>query len=276
MAKGRKKKFKGHKLVVKSNALVQTSRTTLGLAEMRAFSFFLAQINEPSAAKIVAGGEVELTFNKAEFCEMCGIEKGNGGNNRYLKETIKRLSQSTFEIERGIEGQPGYKWEVMTVLNYAALETMPETNETLTVTFNRRIVPYLFNLKSNFTTYQLGNVMELKSKHAFRLYEFFKSFNTRTITLYFGKIQKLLGVKYESAYELIRKVVEPALKDINRKTDLYISFEKIYTNGAITSIMFLITPHSEMVEVKEADVEIDDVGNNFVVYEDVEQLKLDI
>ena len=258
--KKRKKKFKGRKIIVKSNELLQLSRTDLSLAELRAFTYLLTQLDENALNEY---GDYALTFRKADFCDMVGIEVGNGGNNQYLKDTIKHLGKSGFEIERD------NKWEYFPVLSYASLENMEnaDTEETLTVSFSQRIAPLLFGLKKNFTTYQIENILNLKSKYAFRLYEFLKSFHQEKVTVYIQKLRDLFGVKYPKPNDLIRYTIEPAVKELNEKTDLYVTFEAIRTGRATSAVEFVV--HEQV-----RDDEFDEIV--FEEEDNVEQLRIDI
>jgi plasmid replication initiation protein len=61
-------------------------------------------------------------------------------------------------------------FEVLAMITNARYE-----NGTFSVTFNKRIAPYIIGMKSNYTSYSLANVLRFKCDYSFRIYELIKS-----------------------------------------------------------------------------------------------------
>ena len=84
--------------------------------------------------------------------------------------------------------------------------------------------PYLLKINGNFTMYSYDAVSEFKSRYSFRLYEFFKSAEG----MGFFKISLddailLLGDGCcKTKCEFIKRVLNPALKEINNHSDITI------------------------------------------------------
>jgi len=97
------------------------------------------------------------------------------------------------------------------------------------LSFHPDLKPYLLQLKNCFTQYALQNVLELKSKYAFRLYELAKQYQSigkRKFQI--DELRELLGLekgelKKWSAFK--EKVLEIAQREINKHTDIKISYE---------------------------------------------------
>lgn len=262
----RKKGFQGHSLVIKSNELVQLSQTTMTLGDLRAFTYLVTQIDRDNMY-FDAVGDLSVTFRKADFCQKVGILSGSGGNNKHLIDTLERLSQSIFKIESGatIDNIP-----VLSIASY------DKGAEKLTISFNKKILPHLINLKKNFTTYRFENVLPLKSRHAFRLYEFLKSFHQPSATVYIGKLMTIFGTNANAAV-IIRDCIRPAVKEINEKTDLYITFEKKKEGRTVTAIVFNISEQQQHAVADDDEEEVVFYGvPQSKTAPVVEQLALDI
>ena len=68
-----------------------------------------------------------------------------------------------------IEDDKG-NFEVLAMITNARYE-----NGVFTVTFNKVIAPYIINIKGNYTSYSLANVLRFKCDYSFRIYELIKS-----------------------------------------------------------------------------------------------------
>lgn len=112
------------------------------------------------------------------------------------------------------------------------------------LSFAPEMKPFLLNLKSRFTAIELTDVMQFTSVHAIRIYELLKQYENvgeRVMTI--DEIKSYCGVKshlnqyihFESRILLI------AQREINNKSDIKFTFEKIKHGRKIESIRFLIS-----------------------------------
>ena len=126
--------------------------------------------------------------------------------------------------------------------------------------------PYLIQVKSQFTSYNLKQVVHLKSTYAIRLYELLRQFfpvNSvrsgqkvafREITLI--DLREYLGVKkgrYAKFNEFKRNVLDRCQQELAKHTDLKLEYTLIRAGRRVNSIKFRIE-HNE----KFGDVENDD------------------
>ena len=235
-----KKRKKEKQIVVKDNSLIQISKLSMNLSEMKAFSYIIAQI--PNFNNIDEDGFI--SFRQADFCRACGIEIA-GRNYSNLKQTLRKLAQRIVEINTKD------KWVAFQVLSKVEIVYQ---SETIKVKIHENMKQLIFNLKQRFTTYQLENVLRLKSKYAFCLYEWLKSFNTgEEVVGCIEKLNTLLCVNYKNPFDLIRRCVEPAVTEINAKTDLVVSFIRKKTDRAITALVFTVKNKSESIIVSQKD-----------------------
>lgn len=92
--------------------------------------------------------------------------------------------------------------------------------------FNKDMMPLLLDLQKNFFI-QAPEVITFKSTHSMRIYDFFKGkYNTNEWNTTIDDFKNQFGLEnaYKDWTNLKRRVVEPALKEINT-SDLRISYE---------------------------------------------------
>lgn len=100
----------------------------------------------------------------------------------------------------------------------------------VTLTFAEDILPYLTQLKANFTKYRLVEVSELSSTHAIRLYELIVCWvgqyqYSKTIDL--EDFRYVMGVsgKYKQFGQLREFVIDKAIEEINESTAYKVSVD---------------------------------------------------
>jgi plasmid replication initiation protein len=125
------------------------------------------------------------------------------------------------------------------------------------LSFDPKLKSYLLQLQKCFTQYALQNVLELKSKYAFRLYELCKQYQAigkRKFQV--DELRELLGLEKN---ELKRwsdfkgKVLEIAQREINKHTDLKIKYEFEKWGRKFEYITILISANTEKEIEKQKD-----------------------
>ncbi len=123
--------------------------------------------------------------------------------------------------------------------------------------FDPGLKPYLLQLQNCFTQYALQNVLELKSKYAFRLYELCKQYQSigkRKFQI--DELRELLGLEKGELRrwsDFKRKVLDIAQREINKHTDIKIryEFEKIARKFEYITIYVSINTKAE-IEAEKA------------------------
>jgi plasmid replication initiation protein len=126
--------------------------------------------------------------------------------------------------------------------------------------FNEFISDRLSNLKELFTEYDIKQIANFKSRYAFMLYEFFimqlskltDQFKYKQI-IEITAFKKNLNIekKYSLNSDLKRKILEPSKKQINRHSDIKISYELIKTGRSFTHIAF--TAERKKIKTKQTN-----------------------
>jgi plasmid replication initiation protein len=112
------------------------------------------------------------------------------------------------------------------------------------IEFSNLVMPYLCQLEKQFTQYQLRNISAFKRTYSIRLYELLTQYRTlKTRIISIADLRNLLRLdgKFSVWGELKRKVIDPAIEEINTKSDLKIEYIALKTGRAFDAIEFFIT-----------------------------------
>tara|TARA_B110000008_G_C16743937_1_gene473828 strand:+ start:92 stop:775 length:684 start_codon:yes stop_codon:yes gene_type:complete len=191
-------------------------------------------------AKIDSRSEIckEMSISANEFSELMGIPLKNAHRDLY------KAADSLFdaEITLRIDG------------NVSRLRWVQESVEihqgegAITLIWSDKVVAYISQLQSRFTGYKLKNISLLQSSHSIRIYELlmrFKSTGDRSIELDDFKLALGIVDKYALYKDLNKWVIKPALKELNERSDLTVSFETIKKGRRVTGFVFSFKQESQ-------------------------------
>ena len=113
------------------------------------------------------------------------------------------------------------------------------------IEFHQDLKPYITNLKNRYTKYELVHIGAFTSTHAIRLYELMAQYKnsrekSRDITLENLKEWLQIADKYPEVRDFKKRVLTPAINEINAKSDLLVSYEPIKSGRKITGLHFKI------------------------------------
>lgn len=107
--------------------------------------------------------------------------------------------------------------------------------------FDERLKPYLLNLKNNFTSYQLKNILSLKSVYAIRMYELLKQYEVaKARTIEIKELRSLLNISRGYRNNDITKLLENVKEELTLKTDLTFNFEVFKKQQKLNEVKFTI------------------------------------
>ena len=215
-------------LIVKANKLIE-AKYKLTTNEQRIILYVLSQkVNKSDETFGV------YTFNSTDLVEFFG----NGMRN--LNEiiiTIKKLRNRTFFYREG---------DVWMDANWVSVAIVNENTKEITVEFPQLLKPYLLQLKENFTSYQLENVVYLKSSYSIRLYELLKQYvkiGSRKFTV--NELKELLGIgkdEYSQFGHFKAKVLKISIDQINSNSDINIELFPVKKGRKVIALIFSIEP----------------------------------
>jgi plasmid replication initiation protein len=210
--------------VTKSNLLIESSYR-LSLSEQRILLSCISQIsNKDNTQK-------RFTLSVSDYAEM--FEVGAKSAYREMYSAADKLFDRSIIIKNESVNTK-FRW-VQEQVVHAKGEGKIE------LVFSDRIVPYLFQLKEQFTSYQLTHVSKLKSTYSIRLYELlmqFKSTKRRVIDVSDFRIFMGTGDKYATFKTFSQKVIKKAMDELNLKSNLNIKLEKLPKNRACKTLVF--------------------------------------
>jgi plasmid replication initiation protein len=217
--------IKNHNFVTKSNRLIEANYK-LGAIEQKIILCLASNI-QPSDSDFKT-----YTLPIKEFADLIGVK----GQHKYsdLKKITKELMQKVFEV------RIDRKVIQVAWLSYVAYN---ETEGSIDIRFDPFLRPYLLELKREFTSYKLENVVQLKSTYAIRIYELLKQYEKiqeRTFAL--DNLRKLLGAEdiYPAYGNFKQRVLVPAQKELKNKTDISFNLEEIKSGRRVTKVKFII------------------------------------
>ena len=231
--------------VVKANDLIRRTRYSLTAQQQKIILFAISKIKPEDDI------HTEYTFDINELARACGMNIRDGGYYYdRIKDDLRQLARPEWvrmTIENGKVADRMISW-----INSDA-EILPG-DSTVTISFNKHLQPYLFDLKEKYTQYKLQNVLVFRGKYAIRLYEILRSYTTQRAIddskeveadISLQDLRTLLDTDaYDRWVDFNRFILKPAVKEINeRADDIHIEYYPMRAEHArtIEKINFVIT-----------------------------------
>ena len=219
-------------LVVKSNALIEASYR-LSLNEQRLILSCISQIRRDEFVT----DKIMYSISASEFAKICGIDP---------KIAYQQLQSAALTLKRRevrITDKPNGEGRYEEVLIAGWVQSIRYVKEKAVVRlrFNHDILPYLTELSRCFTTYKLKNVVCMSSSYGVRIYELmiqWGSLGEREVSLVWLKENLQIETKYERIRDFKKRVLDPAIKDINKNSDLWVKWSQKKTGRKVTDLIF--------------------------------------
>jgi plasmid replication initiation protein len=210
-------------LVAKSNDLIYKSYR-LTVVEQRLVAILASKIH-PADHDFS-----DYYFSYADLASLCGLQRG-GNIVRDVKNAIEGLRGKTLRLPcLGVDGKPA---EMLVGWLSAAICSDAHSGGA-TLRLEPELKPYFLALRARFTQYGLHNIVQMTTSYGIRFYEAFKSRQgLGKMTLRAPDARRIAGVsddEHVRPTDFRRKVVEPAVRDINSKTDIKVKLKRIMKN----------------------------------------------
>jgi plasmid replication initiation protein len=167
---------------------------------------------------------------------------GRQWNYQQLREATADMGSRMFEVETEKRYQQLWMFQKVDYVKGKGC---------LQIQLTQPIRPYIFNLKENFTSYQLHSALKLSSKYAKRIYQIVSQWKdketTRTYTI--DELKCMLYLKdpkgkepelFQNISQLKARVLDTAIRQVSEHTDLRIDYTLIKRGKAYESIRFSI------------------------------------
>lgn len=230
--------MKHNYLIEKRNVLNEMRCNSMTLQEIRFFTIYLSKIN----ARNIDTRSVELKL--VDFCKIMDIGRVRIED---VRATTTRLLQKVITI-REEDDQAYTSFQL-----FKQCKVLQNKHEEWIVQIDAHdeALPLLFEFKERYFTYELWNVLKLKSSNQLRMYEVLKQYEKigkRLLTI--EEIKSLLGIdadEYERFYDFKRYVLEPCKKALLECTDICYEYEPIKRGRKFESILFTIEKNESYV-----------------------------
>lgn len=212
--------------VTKSNNLIDASYKLNVQAQKLVLACLGKVDSRPDATP-----QKEITITASEFSELMGIDIKNA--HRELYKAADALFKSSLVLHEGDE-------EIELYWIQEKVKKM-KGEGAIRIIWSDRILRYICQLKSRFTTYKLRNIASLQSGHSIRLYELLMKFNaTGERVIYLDDFKSALGItdKYPEFKDLNKWVIKPAIGELNQRSDLIIKFDTIKKGRTVAALSF--------------------------------------
>lgn len=231
--------------VRQSNSLIEASYRIASVGEGRLVRALIAQIQ--------ASDEDFKIYRVAvtDFARLFDI------TDETAYEQIKRAADEL--TSRKIKIEKGKGWLFMNWLSSAEYK---QGSGYVELCFDKKLKPYLLQLKGYFTQYELENVVSFKSSYSMRLYELLKAEQFKAkVSGYFKKtfevdgLRALVGIEaheYQFFKDFRVRIIDIAVREINFSSNLHISqVDYPKTGRKVSHIVF----HCEKAKQTQLDLD---------------------
>ena len=240
--------------VVEHNALIQS----VAKMQKTALKMFELAVSCIDTDKIPENNTVYLS--KKELFSF--FEVSSSSKHSQFKEAIEFMQkQAYFKIKSNKALGIGY--ESIVPIPYVKWN---DYNDEVLIRFSPEIMPYLINLKAEFTQYKISELQKLNSKYSIILYRWLAmNYNQyehysykggrreeqveayRNPTISMRELREMTDTinDYKRFTHFETRVLKEPLEEINAHTSFNVSYDKIKKGRSIDSIVFHITKNVE-------------------------------
>ncbi|TRW66097.1 RepB family plasmid replication initiator protein, partial [Lactococcus lactis] len=235
--------------VVEHNSLI-TSIAKMDKTPLKMFELAVSCINTEEPPK-----DHTVYLSKEELFAFFKVSD-NDKHSRFKQAVENMQKQAFFQIKE--EVGKGFKFRSIVPIPYVE---WTDYHDDVKIEFHREIMPYLINLKQNFTQHALSDIAELNSKHSIILYRWLSmNYNQyehysykggrreeqveayRNPTISMRELREMTDTvdEYPRFDRLEHRVLKEPIEEINENTSFNVTYEKVKKGRSIDSIVFHI------------------------------------
>lgn len=183
------------------------------------------------------------TLYQLDIMELSSLT-GKRYNAPYLQKATADMGSRMLEVEDANEYQQIWMFQRIRFLKGQGIIEFDLT---------KHILPYLFDLKNNFTSYELAAALRLTSKYAKRIYQITSQWKNLGETKKYDllDLKRMLGIVDEKGTDKLPRisdfktsVLDLAVKQINEHTELHISYKLEKKGKAFKNVVFTVKPQA--------------------------------
>nr|AAK16648.1 replication protein B [Lactococcus cremoris] len=236
--------------VVEHNSLI-TSIAKMDKTPLKMFELAVSCINTEEPPK-----DHTVYLSKEELFAFFKVSD-NDKHSRFKQAVENMQKQAFFQIKE--EVGKGFKFRSIVPIPYVE---WTDYHDDVKIEFHREIMPYLINLKQNFTQHALSDIAELNSKYSIILYRWLSmNYNQyehysykggrreeqveayRNPTISMRELREMTDTvdEYPRFDRLEHRVLKEPIEEINENTSFNVTYDKIKKGRSIDCIVFHIT-----------------------------------
>uniref|UniRef100_UPI003242A8C1 RepB family plasmid replication initiator protein n=1 Tax=Lactococcus sp. TaxID=44273 RepID=UPI003242A8C1 len=235
--------------VVEHNSLI-TSIAKMDKTPLKMFELAVSCIDTEEPPK-----DHTVYLSKAELFAFFKVSD-NDKHSRFKEAVEKMQKQAFFKIKE--KKDKGFEFENIVPIPYVK---WTDYNDEVLIRFSPEIIPYLVNLKKNFTQHALSDLAELNSKYSIILYRWLsmnynqyehysvkggrreeqvESYRNPSISI--RELREMTDTikEYSRFQSFENRVLKNAVVEITQHTSFNVSYEKVKKGRSIDSIVFHI------------------------------------
>jgi plasmid replication initiation protein len=224
------------------------------LNEQRVVLACIAQVN--SAAALLETDLFELSAK--DFLGIFSVSERNAYE--ALIDVAENLFNRYVVVEKPDPKRP--KIKLLKMCWISSIQYLSDEGKVI-LRFSQDILPYLSELKREFTRYELAHIGKMTSIYAIRLYELLAQWQTtgkREVDIDWLKAHFEIAEQYTDMSDFKKRVLDPAVKDINAHSNFQVSWTQRKTGRRVTHLTFYFSEKaSAETKPKEKEKRIGDV-----------------
>ena len=248
-----------NKLVVKDNALIDAS-FNLSLIEQRIMLLAIVEARESNNLST----DTPIEISVSDYIHQFKVDS----NNAYalLKDaskTLKRREFSYLDKYKGIEA--------LSTANWVNKVTYVDKSGLIVLYLSHEVISLISKLSEQFTKYYIEQVSDFKSKYSIRLYELIIKWLSvaKTEKYSINDLRSKLGLgveEYSTMSNFKSNVLDKAISEINKHTDITVDYQQFKKGRVITDIQFSIKskarPSKQTNTIKQSFYQMNDAQLN--------------
>ena len=233
------------KLVVKDNVLIDASYN-LDMVEQRLILLAIVEARETGKG---ISHDTLLEVHASSYITQFHVEKHTAY--KVLREAAKTIfsryvTYHDINSETGKERTFHVRW--VDKIGYE------QDSGLVFLRFSQDIVPLITRLEANFTSYEIEQISNLTSAYAIRLYELLIKWRStgKTPMMTLSDFRGKLGIEndeYEMMSDFKKRVLDIAQSQINKHTDITVSYEQHKAGRVITGFTFSLKQKKQPKDV---------------------------
>ena len=274
------------KVIEHNDLIMATAR--MPKTSLVAFEYIVSNIDPDNIPE-----DYKINISKSRMLEFFQTKPNDRKKKSRIQDDILKLQKDAifiFEKEE-IKEINGKERKVISNTSIAPLSTIQWSNvsDIIHIRLNPDIVPYISDLKRNFTNYPISDIIDFKSRHTIVIYRWllmnynqFKNYqntgkrNTKALESYKNPevdielLRKMTDTtdEYSRSNDFVRRVVDKAIDEINEKTKYEVHYDKIRNNRKLVRIQFHMNEPIDLIEPEKQTSKQTGVTDNALTYLD--------